>query len=427
MTVKLYNTLLTFHDEYRATSDQDFEGAVTGVWDLLLNYYFNQSNGFIHRTEDKTIKGFININSYQWVVRLNAAGRVRTPFLVKQCKRTARETDKATWKKEWDQLQTYIKAMVARHSWPHPQYGITRWADPHTRILRNKFMPTGRHDIHRRWAISAIIVVNKWGEEGRQFLQINCAQNWTKPAARLAKAVPDYREPMSILVRAQIERFKAMKSGKTLNTDPGGTDPYAHLILFACLSSVIRPSYRSMNVEAAFIYRGYLRYSTKPGQGYEPSCAASMAILHLSQQERMFPVPGEQLPGHYKAEESFDPSADEPLDRFWPSRGSEEELKVYSVKVNSQGLLEPTDFGEKAAITDANNRLGEFSWQTEAGMPELPKAIIEALTDDEGGAEDTEQNNLQHLERFTAAKDTSQPSTCTQLSASAANASSSRV
>lgn len=46
------------------------------------------------------------------------------------------------------------------------------------------------------------------------------------------------------------------------------------------------------------------------------------------------------------------------------------------MKVNSQGLLEPTDFVEKAAITYANNRLGEFSWQTEAGMPELPKKAL---------------------------------------------------
>ncbi|PKX99085.1 uncharacterized protein P174DRAFT_416784 [Aspergillus novofumigatus IBT 16806] len=37
-----YDTVLTFHDEYRAASVQDYEGAVTGVWDLLLNYYFNQ-------------------------------------------------------------------------------------------------------------------------------------------------------------------------------------------------------------------------------------------------------------------------------------------------------------------------------------------------------------------------------------------------
>jgi hypothetical protein len=43
------------------------------------------------------------------------------------------------------------------------------------------------------------------------------------------------------------------------------------------------------------------------------------------------------------------------------------------VKVSSQGLLDPTDFVEKAAITDANDRLAEFSWQADAGMPELPR------------------------------------------------------
>lgn len=50
------------------------------------------------------------------------------------------------------------------------------------------------------------------------------------------------------------------------------------------------------------------------------------------------------------------------------------------MKVNSQGLLDPTDFVEKAAITDANNRVGEFSWQTEAGMPELPLKVLQRFS-----------------------------------------------
>jgi hypothetical protein len=43
------------HDEYKAARDEDFEGAVTGVWNLLLNHYFDQSNGFVHRTQDKVL------------------------------------------------------------------------------------------------------------------------------------------------------------------------------------------------------------------------------------------------------------------------------------------------------------------------------------------------------------------------------------
>ncbi|RHZ64295.1 uncharacterized protein CDV56_108364 [Aspergillus thermomutatus] len=116
--------VLTFHDEYRAARDQDYEGAVTGVWDLLLNYYFNQSNGFVHRTQDKVEGGYVDMSSYQWVVRPNQPRRVRTPFLVTQCKRTAREDDEATWTEGFEQLRRYMRHMVAQHPWRHPQYGI---------------------------------------------------------------------------------------------------------------------------------------------------------------------------------------------------------------------------------------------------------------------------------------------------------------
>ncbi|GIJ83792.1 hypothetical protein Asppvi_002622 [Aspergillus pseudoviridinutans] len=64
------------------------------------------------------------MSSYQWVVRPNQPRRVRTPFLVTQCKRTARENDKATWAEGFDHLERYMKHMVAQHPWRHPQYGI---------------------------------------------------------------------------------------------------------------------------------------------------------------------------------------------------------------------------------------------------------------------------------------------------------------
>ncbi|PKX94126.1 uncharacterized protein P174DRAFT_420686 [Aspergillus novofumigatus IBT 16806] len=60
-----YDTLLTFHDEYRAASAQDYEGAVSGVWDLLLNYYFNQKDGFVHRTQDKVEGGYM-VSQHPW-------------------------------------------------------------------------------------------------------------------------------------------------------------------------------------------------------------------------------------------------------------------------------------------------------------------------------------------------------------------------
>ncbi|KAF4219840.1 hypothetical protein CNMCM8980_004776 [Aspergillus fumigatiaffinis] len=124
MSLQPYDTLLTFHDEYRAASAQDYEGAVSGVWDLLLNYYFNQKDGFVHRTQDKVEGGYVDMSSYQWAVRPNQPRRVRTPFLVTQCKRTARENDAGTWAEGLDQLDRYMRYMVSQHPWPHPQYGI---------------------------------------------------------------------------------------------------------------------------------------------------------------------------------------------------------------------------------------------------------------------------------------------------------------
>jgi hypothetical protein len=106
----------TFHDEYQAASVEDFEGAVTGVWDLLLRHYFSQSDGSVHRTQDR-VRGYVDINSYRWVVRPNQARRVRTPFLVTQCRRTARENNKAAWDESFEQLKRYMKDVVA-HSWP---------------------------------------------------------------------------------------------------------------------------------------------------------------------------------------------------------------------------------------------------------------------------------------------------------------------
>ncbi|GFF36090.1 LOW QUALITY PROTEIN: hypothetical protein IFM46972_04780 [Aspergillus udagawae] len=64
MSIQPYDTLLTFHDESAAASVQDYEGAGTGVWDLLLNHYFNQRDGFVHRTQDKVEGGYVDMSSY---------------------------------------------------------------------------------------------------------------------------------------------------------------------------------------------------------------------------------------------------------------------------------------------------------------------------------------------------------------------------
>ncbi|KAF7178677.1 hypothetical protein CNMCM7691_007491 [Aspergillus felis] len=121
--MSLKSVIQTAYDIPRRIHHGD-ESAVTGVWNLLLNHYFNQRDGFVHRSEDKVEGGYVDMSSYQWVVRPNQPRRVRTPFLVTQCKRTARENDKATWAEGFDQLKRYMRHMVAQHPWRHPQYGI---------------------------------------------------------------------------------------------------------------------------------------------------------------------------------------------------------------------------------------------------------------------------------------------------------------
>ncbi|RHZ64873.1 hypothetical protein CDV55_105080 [Aspergillus turcosus] len=72
----------------------------------------------------------------------------------------------------------------------------------------------------------------------------------------------------------------------------------------------------------------------------------SIAIQHPSQQERMFPVPDDKQPDLYKAEESFAPSAGEPLTTlalswkvtYTSSRDAVRELRQVSV-LGSEELL----------------------------------------------------------------------------------------
>ncbi|GIK06703.1 hypothetical protein Aspvir_002353 [Aspergillus viridinutans] len=57
--VPKFDTLMTFHEGYPAARNEDYEGAVTDVWNIILNHYFNQSNGFVRRTGDLLEEGFI--------------------------------------------------------------------------------------------------------------------------------------------------------------------------------------------------------------------------------------------------------------------------------------------------------------------------------------------------------------------------------
>ncbi|EAL90573.1 uncharacterized protein AFUA_1G12420 [Aspergillus fumigatus Af293] len=106
----------------------------------------------VTRTQDKVEGGSVDMSSYQWVVRPNQPRRVRSPFLVTQCKRTARENDEATWKKGLDQLKRYMRYMASQQPWKHLQYGtiaVGSYAEFY-KWDETTFAPAlyiGRHDI----------------------------------------------------------------------------------------------------------------------------------------------------------------------------------------------------------------------------------------------------------------------------------------
>lgn len=107
--------------------NSDYEGSVTGLWNLILNNYFSPNERYIHRPVQNVEKGFVDIDTHQWVYPPpNSKGRTtldKKPcrFLMTQCKRLKYEGWNSVWHKGENQLGRY---MAEKRVWPHPIYGI---------------------------------------------------------------------------------------------------------------------------------------------------------------------------------------------------------------------------------------------------------------------------------------------------------------
>lgn len=99
----------------------DYEGTVTGVWDVIMQHYFPKSDRYVHRFQDYIAGGFVDRYTYQWVPQ-PIGPDLQYPFLVTQCKRESRNDAQAFTEGE-DQLNRYMPALQA-HAWGNPIYGI---------------------------------------------------------------------------------------------------------------------------------------------------------------------------------------------------------------------------------------------------------------------------------------------------------------
>lgn len=70
----------------------DYEGKVTGVWDVIMQHYFPKSGGYAHRFQDYIGGGFVDRYSYQWVRQLNGTD-IECHFLITQCKKNGMRRD----------------------------------------------------------------------------------------------------------------------------------------------------------------------------------------------------------------------------------------------------------------------------------------------------------------------------------------------
>ncbi|KAF3392254.1 hypothetical protein DPV78_010548 [Talaromyces pinophilus] len=123
----LYKDVPAFTYEFASLSNGDYEAAVTGVWLMILNHYFSPSELYIHRAEEKVKKGFVDIDTHQWVdPPANSGGAMRLGkkscrFLMTQCKRQKYEGRNSVWQEGVTQLEAY---MSDKRAWSHPIYGI---------------------------------------------------------------------------------------------------------------------------------------------------------------------------------------------------------------------------------------------------------------------------------------------------------------
>lgn len=80
----------------------DYEGKVTGIWDLILHHYFPSTEEYVHRPQDKMEGGFLDIHTAHWIRDQECL------FLVTQTKREARDIGEQAGDEGEAQLKRYL-------------------------------------------------------------------------------------------------------------------------------------------------------------------------------------------------------------------------------------------------------------------------------------------------------------------------------
>lgn len=94
----------------------DYEGKVTGLWNLILQHYFPASEGYVHRPQDKVMGGFLDFNSISWAEKWGDSTKKQKMFLVTQCKRQSRETGEQAWEEGRNQLRRYLHSVMTKET-----------------------------------------------------------------------------------------------------------------------------------------------------------------------------------------------------------------------------------------------------------------------------------------------------------------------
>lgn len=63
-------------------------------------------------------------------------------------------------------------------------------------------------------------IIDKWGEYGARFLELNLSPDWSVTAARLAQQCPEYEVAARYIVRVILDRLPELYSGTTLSLGP---------------------------------------------------------------------------------------------------------------------------------------------------------------------------------------------------------------
>ncbi|GKZ29775.1 hypothetical protein AbraIFM66950_006405 [Aspergillus brasiliensis] len=120
--LRKYTHMDVFHAELASLRNDDMEGRVNGIWNIILNAEFPVSEGYVHRPQDGVTGGFTDFKSIQWVLPEGEQNLQQRAFLVTQCKRPEVQYRDSAWQEARDQLVDYLRGV--RRSARGRRYGI---------------------------------------------------------------------------------------------------------------------------------------------------------------------------------------------------------------------------------------------------------------------------------------------------------------